>query len=708
MAKANSVIDTILGEAVSGTRAQRYGDMLGIASVIANRAAATNTTPEQVVSAPGQFSAYGKTLPKGADAYRGLAEEALQEVEINGPIHNATFYATPSATKNLPPGLQRIDQTAGHVYYSDPLNRAIRTATGYIKPAATTIAGIPGAAVKTLNTITAPVQNTAAALRTAAFDPVSSIPSVPAARPSAPTRGLGLEALAPGGLIGSGPLAAYSRAGLTPGVVGVLDALASNPAAATVSVNSGYRSPTRNAAVGGAKHSQHISGNAVDLNVRGLTDQQKASLLDTAIESGAKGIGLYSSGNVIHMDARAKPAVWSNSYAGIPVSAAPSWARPALQDMMDAGPFAVTPRTAPPVPTARPHVPTAFAAPPSLASMSQPSSAYATTNLPTPRSAPSVPASNAYATTNLPSPRPSAPAIPPSNAYATTNLPAVAPTAPSVPSALTSPSLMGLPQTFSPQTPVQPTFTAMAQPVAPPVAAPVAPVAPPVSVPRQATSNAFPSAPQRPSMPSAMDVYNGQANLGRANDGSMVSRDQFGNVSITNKYGATTTTLPSGQMAVSYGRAPSPATSFPSAPSIDGPLGAGGITTKQGGLFGIQPAQTETGNLARGFTGAMAGSALGSFAGPIGSIIGAAIGKSIAQGKNPFDALSRNNGFTTYNTPAFGAIRAAAPVAGGAFPTAPTVRGALGGTQSNRSDSGMRSISPGAASAISRGVGGLY
>jgi len=212
-------------------------------------------------------------------------------------------------------------------------------------------------------------------------------------------------------------------------------------------------------------------------------------------------------------------------------------------------------------------------------------------------------------------------------------------------------------------------------------------------------------------MPSAMDVYNGQANLGFANDGSMVSRDNYGNVSVNNKYGVSTTTLPNGQVTVSgYGKAPAPASAFPSAPSIDGPLGAGGITTqKSGGLFGIQPAQTETGNLARGFTGAMAGSALGSFAGPLGSIVGAAIGKSIAQGRNPFDALTGNR--VTYATPAFGAIRAIAPQTGGAmgvFPGAPNVAGALGGNQSNNSMAGMRSISPGAASAISRGVGGLY
>src|SRR5690606_3610129 len=108
-----------------------------------------------------------------------------------------------------------------------------------------------------------------------------------------------------------------------PGVAGVLDALASNPAAATVTVNSGYRDPRHNASVGGARRSQHVLGNAVDINVRGLTDEQKASILDTALEAGAKGIGLYSSGNTIHLDTRGMPAVWSDSYKGIPVEAAP-------------------------------------------------------------------------------------------------------------------------------------------------------------------------------------------------------------------------------------------------------------------------------------------------------------------------------------------------------------------------------------------------
>jgi hypothetical protein len=48
-------------------------------------------------------------------------------------------------------------------------------------------------------------------------------------------------------------------------------------------------------------------------------------------------------------------------------------------------------------------------------------------------------------------------------------------------------------------------------------------------------------------------------------------------------------------------------------------------------------------------------------------------------------------------------------VSGLGFPDAPTgIKGALGGSQSNRSMDSMRSMSPGAASAIGRGEGGLY
>jgi len=131
---AKTVAQVIAGEAVSGTREQRFDDMKAIASVIENRAKALGVTQQQVVANRREFNAYGKALPAGAAAYIGLADEALQHVDINGPIHNATFYATPAAKKNLPKGLVQETKTTGHVYFSDPKNRAIGTAIGYKQP----------------------------------------------------------------------------------------------------------------------------------------------------------------------------------------------------------------------------------------------------------------------------------------------------------------------------------------------------------------------------------------------------------------------------------------------------------------------------------------------------------------------------------------------------------------------------------------------
>lgn len=132
--RARTVHEVIAAEAVSGTPAERYADMKAIASVIANRAKMLGVTPEQVVSLTSEFNAYNKPMPAGTQSLVGMAEEAMNDVAVNGPVNNATFYATPAATNNLPNGLQPVAQTTGHVYYSDPQNRAIYTADGLKSP----------------------------------------------------------------------------------------------------------------------------------------------------------------------------------------------------------------------------------------------------------------------------------------------------------------------------------------------------------------------------------------------------------------------------------------------------------------------------------------------------------------------------------------------------------------------------------------------
>lgn len=143
MPRARSVVDVILGEAVSGTPQQRYQDMVAIASAMVNRANKLGVPLEDVVSVRSEFNAYGRSLPAGVDRYRDLAERALTDVLTNGPVHPGSFYATPAAKGNLPKGLSEVTRTTGHVYFEDPHDRSIRTAQGFRSPVAQAYSVVP-------------------------------------------------------------------------------------------------------------------------------------------------------------------------------------------------------------------------------------------------------------------------------------------------------------------------------------------------------------------------------------------------------------------------------------------------------------------------------------------------------------------------------------------------------------------------------------
>ena len=68
-----------------------------------------------------------------------------------------------------------------------------------------------------------------------------------------------------------------------------------------VHINSGYRTPARNKAVGGAKYSYHMRGMAADIRVEGMTAKEIANKLDKIIPSGC-GIIVYK--DWVHFDTR--------------------------------------------------------------------------------------------------------------------------------------------------------------------------------------------------------------------------------------------------------------------------------------------------------------------------------------------------------------------------------------------------------------------
>lgn len=68
-------------------------------------------------------------------------------------------------------------------------------------------------------------------------------------------------------------------------------------------INSGYRTPARNKAVGGAKYSYHMRGMAADIRIEGMTAKEIAKKLDKIIPHEC-GIIVYK--NWVHLDVRAK------------------------------------------------------------------------------------------------------------------------------------------------------------------------------------------------------------------------------------------------------------------------------------------------------------------------------------------------------------------------------------------------------------------
>ena len=77
-----------------------------------------------------------------------------------------------------------------------------------------------------------------------------------------------------------------------------------------VMVNSGYRCPAHNQAVGGAAASFHTRGMAADIAVQ---DVAPAEVARVAERMGVAGIGLYETdrdGYFVHLDTRSVPAFW--------------------------------------------------------------------------------------------------------------------------------------------------------------------------------------------------------------------------------------------------------------------------------------------------------------------------------------------------------------------------------------------------------------
>ena len=83
--------------------------------------------------------------------------------------------------------------------------------------------------------------------------------------------------------------------------------------ARAIRINSGYRSPSHNATIGGVSNSQHVLGKAADIFIKGLSPNITYQILEDLIEKGEilqGGLGLYDS--FVHYDIRKTKARWDN------------------------------------------------------------------------------------------------------------------------------------------------------------------------------------------------------------------------------------------------------------------------------------------------------------------------------------------------------------------------------------------------------------
>jgi uncharacterized protein YcbK (DUF882 family) len=80
---------------------------------------------------------------------------------------------------------------------------------------------------------------------------------------------------------------------------------------AVLITGSGYRTPSHNAKVGGAKNSQHLTASGADINAKNYTPKQLAIVIEKLIKSGKMkqgGIGVYK--GFVHYDIRGTRARW--------------------------------------------------------------------------------------------------------------------------------------------------------------------------------------------------------------------------------------------------------------------------------------------------------------------------------------------------------------------------------------------------------------
>jgi len=93
-----------------------------------------------------------------------------------------------------------------------------------------------------------------------------------------------------------------------------------------VNITSGFRDPSYNAKVGGARGSQHTHGNAFDFSVRGFDEGKQREIAEWLRANGAQGFGYYPNSQSMHADLGGA-RFWGPDYTKNSLGQTPEWFR---------------------------------------------------------------------------------------------------------------------------------------------------------------------------------------------------------------------------------------------------------------------------------------------------------------------------------------------------------------------------------------------
>lgn len=75
-------------------------------------------------------------------------------------------------------------------------------------------------------------------------------------------------------------------------------------------INSAYRTATHNAKIGGSPSSRHLTGQASDIHIQGVTPKELYTYISSIIPNNG-GLGLYAT--FVHVDTRTNKSRWNYS-----------------------------------------------------------------------------------------------------------------------------------------------------------------------------------------------------------------------------------------------------------------------------------------------------------------------------------------------------------------------------------------------------------